>query len=201
VPSVSDPSISIERITLTRPLLLLTAVLAASGCGGQPTANTIPRDTFVAVNVALRMIPDTVADPDSARLAVLEEHGVDGDDLHAFVAAHGGDVEALALAWRQVATRLDSLQQPADPEAIDGEAWEEADRLEQSFDDPAVKLPPEMDLPHLDPPPPAPSGARPRRVDPPMRQAPPVTRTGEIPLPRPPAPMEVVEDEPRPPKP
>jgi hypothetical protein len=186
---------------LTRPLLLLTAVLAASGCGGQPTANTISHDTFVAVNVALRMIPDTVADPDSARRAVLEEHGVDGDDLHAFVAAHGRDVEALALAWRQVATRLDSLQRPADPEAIDGEAWEETDRLEPSLDSPGVKLPPEMDLPHLDPPPPPPpSGARPRRVDPPMRQAPPVTRTGEIPLPRPPAPMEV-EEAPPPPKP
>jgi hypothetical protein len=186
---------------LTRSLVLVAGLLAAYGCGRESAATTIPRDTFVAVNVALRMIPDTVADPDSARRAVLEDHGVDGDDLHAYVAAHRGDVEALALAWRAVATRLDSLQRPLDPEEVAVEEWEDTGPLEAPIDRPGVQLPPEMELPHLEPPPPPPpNGAVPRRVDPPMRRAPPVTSNGEVPLPRPPAPM-AVDDEPRPPKP
>jgi hypothetical protein len=97
-----------------RSVALLLALGLVTACGRDPAPAAIPPDTFVAVNVALRTIPDTVADRDSARAAVLEAHGVEEDELLAFLAAHEGDLELLATTWREIATRVDSIATPAE---------------------------------------------------------------------------------------
>lgn len=175
----------------------MAVVLAASACRGASAADTPPRDTFVDVNVALRLIPDTVADPDSVRRAVLEEHGVTEADLRRFTEAYGTDLEGLAEAWREVAARLDSLQQPPPPEEIPLDERDYAEPEAKPVDGSEPRLPPDMYLPHLEPPP----GQR-TRPDPPMRRAPPVPSAGDVPLPRPRAPMvpEAADGAPVPPK-
>ncbi|HEU0013493.1 MAG TPA: hypothetical protein VFQ45_07400 [Longimicrobium sp.] len=97
---------------LRRPLLALLAAAALSACGrADAAAGAIPRDRFVAANVALRLVPDTVPNADSLRAAALRKHRVTAKELRAFVTAH--EAEYLAEAWKAIAERVDSLNESA----------------------------------------------------------------------------------------
>jgi hypothetical protein len=177
-------------VNLRRPLPLLLALALLPACGPDPGPATMPPDAFVAVNVALRTIPDTVADRDSARAAVLEAHGVEEDDLLAFLAAHERDLELLATTWREITTRVDSLAAPAEEILPDPESGlVPYDEHPEAYEEPA--------LPHREPP-----GYRPPRVrteerterlppPPAIRPGgPPLPRGGEAPPPKPDPPAE-----------
>jgi hypothetical protein len=96
-----------------RAALLLAASLALAGCGGrrEEPAGVIPRDRFVAVNVAVRSLPDDATA--EQRAAVLKKHGVTDRQLKAWVSAHARDPETLAKAWEDIAFRLDSIANPS----------------------------------------------------------------------------------------
>lgn len=85
---------------------LLALVLA--GCGGRDAAAAIPRERFVAANVALRTVPDTVGNAAALRQEALKKHRVTEKELKGFVAAHGRDPEFMAGVWRDIAQRVDS---------------------------------------------------------------------------------------------
>jgi len=83
--------------------------LALSGCGGErEAAAAIPRARFVAANVALRTVPDSVGNAAALREAALKKHGVNEKQLKGFVAAHGRDAEYMAGIWREIAQKVDS---------------------------------------------------------------------------------------------
>lgn len=107
-------------------MLLGCALLALPGCGGGAEAGTLPRERFVAANVALRtakfpqaasavMPRDSAkARADSARIRaeVLRKQGVTVKELQAFVEARRHDTEALAKVWEEIAAgvaRADSI--------------------------------------------------------------------------------------------
>jgi hypothetical protein len=183
-------------VNLRRPLPLLLALALLPACGPEARPATMPPDAFVEVNVALRTIPDTVTDRDSARAAVLEAYGVEEDDLLAFLAAHERDLELLATTWREITTRVDSLAAPAEEILPDPESGlVPYDEHPEAYEEPA--------LPHREPP-----GYRPPRVrteerterlppPPAIRPGgPPLPRGGEAPPPKPPPaePTPVVPD-------
>lgn len=91
-----------------RRALPFCAALALAACRGQETApGTIPREKFVAANVALRSLADS-ATP-ATRAAVLRKHGVTEAQLKRYVSVHAGQPEELAKAWERIAFTLDSL--------------------------------------------------------------------------------------------
>ncbi|MBW3571177.1 MAG: hypothetical protein KY467_08725 [Gemmatimonadetes bacterium] len=94
-----------------RPLLLLAAALALAACRDGAPAGVIPRETFVAANVALRSLPDTATA--QQRAAVLRKHGVTERQLKAWVNGHVREPKVLAKAWEEIAFKLDSLSDPA----------------------------------------------------------------------------------------
>jgi hypothetical protein len=90
-----------------RAVLSLLAFLALAGCrGGSGRTDVIPTDRFVAANVALRILPDSA--PQADRTAALKKARVTDRQLRAWVTAHARDPEALAKAWEQIATKVDS---------------------------------------------------------------------------------------------
>jgi hypothetical protein len=157
---------------------LLLAFGLAMACGRDPAPAAIPADTFVAVNVALRTIPDTVADPDSARAAVLEAHGVEEGDLLAFLSAHERDLELLATTWREITTKVDSIATPAEEILLDPESGlVPYDEHPEAYEAPA---PPNREPPAYRPPQ-VRIEERTERLPPPQ----PVTRPGPPPPPPP----------------
>jgi hypothetical protein len=96
---------------IRRAPLLLAAALFLAACGkDKEPAGVIPRDKFVAANVALRSLPDGATPAQKA--AALRKHGVTDRQLRAWVNGHASDPEGLAEAWEQIAVRLDSLSNP-----------------------------------------------------------------------------------------
>lgn len=87
------------------PALLLLGSVAA--CSGDSRPDTLPRERFVAANVALRAIPDTAVGADSLRAAALKKAGVTAPQLRAWVRSHREETELVADVWREIA---DSLQ-------------------------------------------------------------------------------------------
>lgn len=86
----------------------LCAALALAACGGDaPAAGVIPREKFVAANVAVRSLPDSTTP--AAKAAVLRRHGVTEAQLKAYINVHARQPEELAKAWEQIAFKLDSL--------------------------------------------------------------------------------------------
>ena len=103
-------------MTRSFTLRTLTMVLAATAfaCGGWPTETPTDQDpareTFIATYVALRTAViqgDNHQLTDGERTRILAEHGVTEDDLNAFVATHGEDVEFMQKVWDEVEARLD----------------------------------------------------------------------------------------------
>jgi len=105
-------------------LVLLLAVLPLSaGCGDDGAApaagdaETVPRETFVATYVDLRLqvlrSGAEEIDPE-ARERILSRHGVTGDELLRFVEVHGDDVRLMNEIWTEVQTRIDSIRNAGD---------------------------------------------------------------------------------------
>ena len=92
-----------------RIIIVLAAGLLLAGCNRQPsaTAGTIPRDRFVAANVAVRALPDS-ATPAQRRVA-LRKAGVTERQLRTWVTMHAREPETLAKAWEEIAFKVDSL--------------------------------------------------------------------------------------------
>jgi len=68
--------------------------------------------SYVEVMARLSAVQADYIDParsDSAKLALLDELGVDPQDLVAFSKRYGGDIERMNELWRLIATRVDSL--------------------------------------------------------------------------------------------
>ena len=98
---------------------LAAAVALSSGCGSEPTAEAMPRETFIEAYVALRK---AALDTDSAKLAapdreaILDRLGVTEEELLEFAEVHGRDVEYMRDVWNEVELRLDQAPSPAGPE-------------------------------------------------------------------------------------
>lgn len=93
---------------LRRLLLVPAAALALGACGGKAeSAGGIPREKFVAANVAVRTLPDD-ATPEQ-RAAALRKHGVTDKQLKAWVNGNARQPRELAKAWEEIAFKVDSL--------------------------------------------------------------------------------------------
>jgi hypothetical protein len=96
---------------IRRASLVLAATLALAACGGdEQPAGGIPREKFVAANVALRSMPDGATPAE--RAAVLRKHGVTQRQLKAWVAGNTREPATLAKAWEEIAFKLDSGANP-----------------------------------------------------------------------------------------
>jgi hypothetical protein len=96
---------------IRRASLVLAAVLALAACGGdEQPAGGIPREKFVAANVALRSMPDGATPAE--RAAVLRKHGVTERQLKAWITGNTRDPATLAKAWEEIAFKLDSGANP-----------------------------------------------------------------------------------------
>jgi hypothetical protein len=93
-------------------VLLLASAAGACEERGTRTAATIPREKFVAANVALRIGDTTQA----ARTEALRKHRVTEAQLRAFVAAHVGDT-LLAGAWDEIARGVEAKRPEAEESA------------------------------------------------------------------------------------
>jgi hypothetical protein len=78
----------------------------AAACGGDRGAPTIPREKFVAANLALRAIPDTAHDRDSLRTAALRRLRVSEKDLRAYLQRHERNTALVASLWAEIADSL-----------------------------------------------------------------------------------------------
>lgn len=81
--------------------------LAACDAGGGAAEGGISRRKFLAANVALRSVPDTVAGAERFRADSLKRHRVTEKELSAFVSAHLDDPEYMAVLWKEIADSLD----------------------------------------------------------------------------------------------
>ncbi len=91
-------------------LALLPALAAAAlACGGEkrPPPNVISSEKFIAANVALRTVPDTVPDPAATRLARMGQQEVTPEQLQAFVDAHRNDLTYMAALWDTIARQVE----------------------------------------------------------------------------------------------
>lgn len=96
---------------IRRASLVLAATLALAACGGdEQPAGVIPREKFIAANVALRSMPDGATPAE--RAAVLRKHGVTERQLKAWVNGNMRDPGTLAKAWEEIAFKLDSGANP-----------------------------------------------------------------------------------------
>jgi hypothetical protein len=92
------------------PFVALLAAAVFAACGRREA--TIPREKFVAANVALRMINDSGPHADTLRAAVLKRYRVSAGDLRKFVRVNGNRTSVLAKAWDEID---DSVQKRAAP--------------------------------------------------------------------------------------
>jgi hypothetical protein len=92
-----------------RILPLLLATLLAAGCEPEPSApaGVISREKFVAANVAVRTLPDTVSQ--ARRDAALKKVGVTDRQLRAWVTAYSREPETLSKTWEEIAFKVDSV--------------------------------------------------------------------------------------------
>jgi hypothetical protein len=156
---------------------LLALVLA--GCGGErEAAGAIPRARFVAANVALRTVPDSVGNAAALRQEALRKHRVNEKQLKGFVAAHGRDPEFMAAVWREIAQKVDSAYERtlAARNGEDGsaEAPNSSGAAPGVVGQPRTLEPP----PEMPPPPP---GGRPRQITERLNKKPPIVRSPEQP--------------------
>jgi hypothetical protein len=95
------------------PCLALLAAAALAACAHRE--RTIPREKFVAANVALRMINDSGPHADTLRAAALKRYHVTSTDLRRFVAVNGSRTAVLAKVWDEID---DSVQKRIAPPAV-----------------------------------------------------------------------------------
>jgi len=181
---------------MTRPFggaALLALALAGCG-GGREAAASIPRERFVAANVALRSVPDSVGNAAALRQAALRKHRVDEKALKGFVTVHGRDAEYMAGVWREIAQKVDSAYERT-LAASRGEEPTPGDMARADSGDPRPpgsalsRLPPgvvgetrTLERPSEMPPPPPGVRGIPREVAERMRKRP-VVRPGQPPRP------------------
>lgn len=154
------------------PLLAALALPAAlGGCRGE-YPDTLSRERFVAVNVALRRLDPaggdslrTAADSVRARAAVLRKQGVTEKELRAFVDARRDDTEELSETWREIASRLaradsvvraDSVRRDSLSRAKNDTAAARRDSARTTPPAPPGGSPPAGERPRPTPPPPTP---------------------------------------------
>jgi hypothetical protein len=100
----------------TRCLTALWAVLLAlAACRGDERVplveGVIDRETFIEVYVDLRVATlegQALALPEEERDRILASHGVDGEDLIAFVDAYGRELDYMNGVWSEVEQRLET---------------------------------------------------------------------------------------------
>jgi hypothetical protein len=140
----------------SRPLHALILLLSLAACGGREKSDVLPRDRFVAANVALRLLPANATE--AQRRAALKKFKVTDKQMLAWVDAHRRDPGALAEAWQDVAKRVDSLSSlrpvPPNPDSARGDS---------ARGDSAAKRPAKVGAPVVVTPPQA---GRPGRVSP-----------------------------------
>lgn len=92
-----------------RTLLIPFAALLLAACKPEPEvpAGVISRDRFVAANVAVRSLPDTV--PQARRDSALKKAGVTDRQLRAWVTAYSRQPETLSEVWEEIAFKVDSI--------------------------------------------------------------------------------------------
>ena len=85
----------------------------ASGCAGPGRPeDLIDSERFIATYVDLRAAAMRDYEgqlPDTSRDRILDENGVDGDQLEDFVLYHGEDLEFMKAIWNEVELHLDSI--------------------------------------------------------------------------------------------
>lgn len=81
-------------------------LLAGCGVAGE-ASGTIPRERFIAANVALRKIEPASADAAARRREALRELGVTEADLREWVTVNRRDTEGLAETWEEIAERIE----------------------------------------------------------------------------------------------
>jgi hypothetical protein len=99
-------------------------LLVLSACGGDEEVALVPgvidRATFIEAYVDLRVqtLASTEVDlPIEERDRILVSHGVDADDLMAFVDAYGRELDFINGVWSEIEQRLDSMSPPLEPGA------------------------------------------------------------------------------------
>lgn len=96
-------------MNFSRAVPALAALVAAiAACKTEPAAGALSREDFVAANLALRSIPDSIDEADSLRKALLRKHRVGRRELRGFVAAHADDPELMASVWGEIADSLEA---------------------------------------------------------------------------------------------
>jgi len=89
---------------------VLLGLVGGLGCG-EP-AGVMDEASYIEVMARLSVAQADYIDParsDSAKLAVLDELGVDPRDLLAFSDRYGGDIERMRRLWHLISARVDSL--------------------------------------------------------------------------------------------
>ncbi|MGI9181266.1 MAG: hypothetical protein ACR2H9_12310 [Longimicrobiaceae bacterium] len=110
-----------RRCRLRRLMLVLLALLPLAACdrAGAPARRTVAAERFIEVNVALRQIDAEAPEADSARAAVLAEHGVTEEQMLAFVRARSDRPQELAQIWAEIQQRLEIAADTVQDEGIE----------------------------------------------------------------------------------
>lgn len=99
-------------------LALFAASLAATACGG--ARGSVDEDTYVQVMAKLswaRAKYARTAEGDSLRAATLDEFGVTGEQLEAFVAEFGEDPGRMHRLWEAIRLEVELLDGVPQPES------------------------------------------------------------------------------------
>jgi hypothetical protein len=95
-------------------LICLALAAGLAGCSDPPPEETISRERFIEVYVALRSeahSPDAPGEIDpEVRDRILAEHGVEAEELIHFVEVHGEDLQYMFEVWSEVEERLTELR-------------------------------------------------------------------------------------------
>jgi hypothetical protein len=109
------------------PLLLALVLFVATACNGDdfvPVEGVIDRETFIAAYVDLRaqtLLSSEVSLPNEERDQILARHGVDPQDLEAFAAAYGGELDFMNGVWSEIDSRLEA-RSPSEPKPAVGDS-------------------------------------------------------------------------------
>jgi hypothetical protein len=122
-PDLSAAGWNSENEDMNRVLVgILSAVLLS--CSPGADSAIVTSDSFIQVMVDLRRAANQAAGDTAAfaarREQILLDAGVTEEQLHAYVEAHGRDVEHMARVWETINTRLSQLEEQ--PETPDDDA-------------------------------------------------------------------------------